>query len=154
MLRKFFQVLYRSDIQKTGASQKIPASRRRPHVAGIFAHRKRKFLNIRSPGWRCLKTKVCRIRVDGRKLRFSNTMTSCLRSRLATIRRRYIWTQIFFKYGGKSLRFENTRLHMDGQILLENATCGSRHVCEDGALYDLIQALIKTNNVILHLVDL
>ena len=95
MLRKFFQVLYRSDIQKTGASQKIPASRRRPHVAGIFAHRKRKFLNIRSLGWRCLKTKVCRIRVDGRKLRFSNTMTSCLRSRLATIRRRYIWTQIF-----------------------------------------------------------
>ena len=49
---------------------------------------------------------IHRIRVDGQKPWFSNTMTSCLGSRLAlrhahTIRNK----QIFHKYGGRSLRF-------------------------------------------------
>ena len=81
----------------------------RPHVSGVFRAPKRGGFQIRSPGWRVLKTEIHRIRVDGRKRRFSNTMTSCLafkaRSSTHTIRKRYVWMQIFFKYGEKNLRF-------------------------------------------------
>ena len=70
---------------------------------------------VRSPGWRFLKTEI-RIRVDGRKERFSNTMTSitsCLRSK-HTIRKRYVWTKIFLNTEKKISVFENT----------DPATCG------------------------------
>ena len=49
-----------------------------------------------------------RIRVDGRKRRFSNTMTSCLGSRLAFPHIRFenvTCGRRFFKYGEKNLRF-------------------------------------------------
>ena len=49
-----------------------------------------------------------RIRVDGRKRRFSNTMTSCLGSRLAFPHIRFenvTCGRRFLKYGEKNLRF-------------------------------------------------
>ena len=59
----------------------------------------------RSPGWRFLKTEIHRIRVDGQKGRFSNTMTSCLGSRLALPHIRIenaTCTQIFLNMEKKS----------------------------------------------------
>ena len=41
------------------------------------------YFQICSPGWRFLKIEMYRIRVDGRKRRFPNTMTSCPGSRIA-----------------------------------------------------------------------
>ena len=112
---------------------------------------------IHSPGWRVLKTEIYRIRVDGRKRRFSNTLSrvesfengdssySCGRAKMEvfkyddimlrfkgrssahTIRKRYMWTQIFFKIRRKKITvFENTRIRVDGQIRFKNATCGRR----------------------------
>ena len=49
-------------------------------------------------GWRLVKTETYRIRVDGRKRTFLNTMTSCLGSRFSKIRSKkskipgYVWT--------------------------------------------------------------
>ena len=62
----------------------------RPHVAGVFRHRKWRFSNTLS------RVETWRICVDGRKQRFSNTMTSCLGSRLALL---HIWFErrSFFK---------------------------------------------------------
>ena len=118
------------------------------HVAGYFRKR-RYFFGIRlpsvdtlpafsgtengglqkhSPGWRLLKTEMSRSCV--RKWGFSNTMTSYLGSSLAQIP--HIHSKMltcggrFFKDGGKSLRFRNTRLRVDGQIPLENTTCERR----------------------------
>ena len=68
----------------------------RPHVTGVFGHRKRRFSNTLSRVE--IKTEIHRIRVDGRKQRFSNTMRSYLGSRLAL-----------------------------PHIRLENATCGRRY---------------------------
>ena len=112
----------------------------RPHVSGVFWHWKRRFSNTLS------RVETYRIRVDGRKQRFSNTMTSCLGSRLAlrhnydskdadlfkyggkslrfqkypatygrsnTIRKRYVWTQVFLNTEKKISVFENTRLRAD-----------------------------------------
>ena len=53
----------------------------RPHVDGVFGHRKRKF-RIRSLDWRFLKTPVYRIRVGRGKRWFLNTMTSDIGSSL------------------------------------------------------------------------
>ena len=72
-----------------------------PHVTGVFGHRKRRFSNtVLQSGEFWKWSLIYRIRVDGRKRRFSNTMTSCLyrfkaRSSAYTIRKRYVWTQIF-----------------------------------------------------------
>ena len=52
-------------------------------------------------------------------------MMSCLAS-AHTIRKRYVWTQIFLNTEKKTFVFENTRLRVDGQIRLNNATCGRR----------------------------
>ena len=61
-----------------------------------------------------MKTEIHRIRVGGRKRRFSNTMTSCLGLRLALPHIRFenaTCGRRFFKYGEKiSVKFENTRL--------------------------------------------
>ena len=123
--------------------------RPRPRVAGYFRKRRHFSPNtatahtypafsgtenggfqIRSPGSRFLKTEIHRIRVDRRKQRFSNTMTSCLASVLArplilfenaTRGRRF-----FLNTEKKISVFENIRLRVDGQIRFENATCGRR----------------------------
>ena len=63
---------------------------------------------VRSPGWRFLKTEIHRIRRDWRKRRFSNTIMSCLSSRLALPHIRFenaTCVRIFFKYGGKKCPF-------------------------------------------------
>ena len=85
----------------------------------------------RSPEWRFLKTLASRLRVDGRKPRFSNTMmpksinhislitsiTHALWGMLSyfhclafsfgrAIRVRYVWMRIFLKTGEKNLRFQ------------------------------------------------
>ena len=41
-----------------------------------------------------------------------------------TIRKRYVWTQIFLSTEEKVSVCENTRLRVDGQIRFESATCG------------------------------
>ena len=48
----------------------------RPHVSGENGHRKRIFFQKRSPRWRFLQTMASRLRVDGRKRRFSTTTMS------------------------------------------------------------------------------
>ena len=48
------------------------------------------------------------------------------RSSAHTIRKRYVWTQIFLSTEKKSSVFENTRLRVDGQIRFKNATYGHR----------------------------
>ena len=71
----------------------------RPYVTGIFGH-----FQIRSPGWRVLKAEIHRIRVDGRK--HDDVMPSFTEARFSahTIRKRYVWTQIFLNTE-KNLRF-------------------------------------------------
>ena len=52
-------------------------------------------------------------RTKGQKRRFSNTMTSCLGfSSAHTIRKRFVWTQIFLNTKEKTFVFENTRLYV------------------------------------------
>ena len=53
------------------------------HTYLAFSGTENEGFQVRSPGWRVLKTEIHRIRVDERKRRFSNTITSCLGSRLA-----------------------------------------------------------------------
>ena len=48
----------------------------RPQVSGENGHRKRIFFQKRSPRWRFLQTLASRLRVDGRKRRFSTTIMS------------------------------------------------------------------------------
>ena len=48
----------------------------RPQVSGENGHRKRIFFQKRSPRWRFLQTLASRLRVDGRKRRFSTTTMS------------------------------------------------------------------------------
>ena len=77
----------------------------RPHLAenGGF--------QIRSPGWRFLKTEIYHIPVDGQKRRFSNTMTSCLGSRLALPHIRFenaACGRRFFEHGGNEVTFSKT----------------------------------------------
>ena len=48
------------------------------------------------------------------------------RSSPHTIRKGYVWPQIFWKNAKKNTVFENTRLRVDGQIRFKNATCGRR----------------------------
>ena len=71
-----------------------------------------------------------RIRVDERKRRFSNTMTSCLGSRLALPHIRFknatYGRRFFLNTEENVFVFYNTRLRVDGQIRFENATCGRR----------------------------
>ena len=55
-------------------------------------------------GWRILKTEMYRIRVDGRKQRFSNTMMSCLPFRTYDSKTLRVDAG-FFKYRKKKLRF-------------------------------------------------
>ena len=43
-----------------------------------------------------------------------------------TIRKRYLWTQIFLNAEKKISVFKNTRLRADGQIRFKNAVCGRR----------------------------
>ena len=119
--------------------------RPRPHVAGNFPKRRcfspnegtvhtqpafsgteNQGFQIRSPEWRLLKTVTYRLRVDGRKRRFSNTMTSCLGSRLALWHNYDSEVADLFNMEEKVSVFENTRLRVDGQIRFENATCGRR----------------------------
>ena len=80
-----------------------------PHVTGVFGTENGGF-QIRSPVWRVLKTEIHLIRVDGRKRRFSNTMTSCPGSGLARLHIRFenakCGRRFFFKYGEKTLRFQ------------------------------------------------
>ena len=58
---------------------------------------------MRSPGWTVFKTEIHCVRVGGRKRRFSiydDVMPRFkARSSAHTVRKRYVWTQIFFKYG-------------------------------------------------------
>ena len=74
-----------------------------------------------------------RICVGERKRRFSfsNTMTSCLDSRLALPHIRFenaTCGRRFFILNTEEevCVFENTQLRVDGQIRFENATCGRR----------------------------
>ena len=73
-----------------------------------------------SPRWRFSKAEMYRISVDGRKPKFSNTMTSCLGSELALTHIQFenAWCgHRFFKIRRKKLSvFENTRLRVDNQI--------------------------------------
>ena len=70
--------------------------------------------------------------IGHRKRRFSNTMTSCLGSRLALPHIRFenvtcgVWTQLVLKTEDKVSVFENTRLRVNGQKWFENATFGRR----------------------------
>ena len=48
------------------------------------------------------------------------------RSSAHTIRKRYVWTQMFLNTEKKTSVFENTRLRVNGQIRFKNATCGRR----------------------------
>ena len=41
-----------------------------------------------------------------------------------SIRKRYVWTQMFLNTEKKTSVFENTRLRVDSQIRFNNATCG------------------------------
>ena len=43
-----------------------------------------------------------------------------------TIRKRYVWMQIFLNTKEKPSIFENTRLRVDGEIRFKNPTCGRR----------------------------
>ena len=43
-----------------------------------------------------------------------------------TIRKHYVWMQIFVNTEEKTSVFENTGLGVDGQIRFKNATCGRR----------------------------
>ena len=52
--------------------------------------------------------------MDGRKRRFSNTMTSCLGSRLALPHMRFERRRFFLNTEEKFSVFENTRLRVDG----------------------------------------
>ena len=73
-----------------------------------FSGTKNGGFQIRSPGWRFLKTEIHRIRMDWRKRRFSNTIMSCLSSRLALSYIRFenaTCVRILFKYGGKKCPF-------------------------------------------------
>ena len=80
----------------------------RPHVSGVFGHRKRRFSNTLSrvkifengdSSYSCGQAKTEVLEYDDVMPSFS------ARSSAHTIRKRYAWTQIFFKYGEKNLRF-------------------------------------------------
>ena len=49
------------------------------------------------------------------------------RSSAHTIRKRYVWTQIFLNTEKKISVFENTRLRVDSQIRFKIAMCGRRY---------------------------
>ena len=124
--------------------------RPRPHVVGYFGKRRLFSPNtatvhtypafsgienggfqIRTPGWRVLKTKIHRFHVDGRKRRFSNAMTSCPGSRLALPHIRfengYVWTEIFLiRRKKKPSIFENTRLRKKDDLLRSLFKRGSK----------------------------
>ena len=70
----------------------------RPHVTGVFGHRKRRFSNtLSTPGWRLWKMETYHIR--------------------------YVWMQFFLKkYGENNLRFQNTRQTISGLKRFENKT--------------------------------
>ena len=62
----------------------------RPHVNGVFGHKYGGFWK-RSPDCRFLKTEIYRIRVDGRKLRFSNTLYDDVKVRVQWFSRAYAY---------------------------------------------------------------
>ena len=102
----------------------------RPHVAGVIGQRKRRFSNTffsveifengdlsYSCGRGRAKTEV--FKYDDVMPRFQ------ARSSAHMIRKRYV-SKISWNVEEKVSVFENTRLRVDGQIRLENATCGCR----------------------------
>ena len=116
--------------------------RPRPQVAGYFGKRRLLSPNtatvhtypafsgtenggfqIRSPGWRVLKTEIHCIRVDGRKQGLSNTMTPCLSSKL-------VLPRIWFENATCGRRFFEIRrkkpLRFRKYPATLNATCGRR----------------------------
>jgi len=101
----------------------------RPHVSGENGHRNPCFLK-RCPEWRFLKTLASRLRVGGRKRKFSNMMMSYIIILLLALRMlcegcygisivsafsggrakkfpvRYVWTWIFSDTEEKNIRFQ------------------------------------------------
>ena len=81
----------------------------RSHVTGVFGHRKRTFSNTLSRvkifengdlSYSCERAKT-------RVFKYGDVMPRFqARSSAHTIRKRYVWTQILFKYGEKNLRFQ------------------------------------------------
>ena len=105
--------------------------RPRPHVAGYF--RKRRLFSPNTARYRpheifkngdssysCGRVKTEFFKYDDVMPRFKT------RSSAHTIRKRYVWMQLFLNTEKKSSIFENTRLCVDGQIRFKNATCGRR----------------------------
>ena len=101
----------------------------RPHVSGVFRHRKQRFSNTLSSvesfengdsSHSCGRAKTEAFKYDDVMPRFK------ARSSAHTIRKRYVWTQIFLNTEKRTSVFENTRLRMDGEIRFKNATCGRR----------------------------
>ena len=116
-------------ISKTKESTKTPSTRSRVlwktktffyeyvQTYPAFSGTKNGGFKIRSPGWRVLKTEIHCICVDGRKRRLSNTMTSCLGSRVAFPHIRFknvmCGRRLFLIRRKKIFVFENTRLRVD-----------------------------------------
>ena len=101
----------------------------RPHVTGVFGHRKRRFSNTLSRveifengdvSYSCGRAKTQVFKYDDVMPRFRACSSS------HTIGKRCVWTQIFLNAEKKISVFENTRLRVDGQIRFKNATCGRR----------------------------
>ena len=102
----------------------------RPHVTGVFGHQKRRFSNTLSraktfengdASYSCGRAKTDVFKYDDVMPMFK------ARSSAHTIRKRYVWTQIFLNTEKNTSVFENTRLRVDGQIRFKNATCGRRY---------------------------
>ena len=94
----------------------------RPHVTGVFGHRKRRFLNTLSrveifengdSSYSCGRAKTEVFKYDDVMPRFK------ARSSAHTIRKRYVWTEIFLNTEKKISVFENTQLSVDSQITIQ-----------------------------------
>ena len=110
--------------------------RPRPHVAGYFGKQRLFSPNISTvhtyPVFSGTENGGFQIRSPGGgdfwKRRFIVFVWMCENGGFQirwrhTIRKRYLWTQIFLNTEKKTSVFENTQLRVDGQIRLKNATC-------------------------------
>ena len=91
----------------------------RPHITGVFGHRKRRFSNTLSrvegfengdSSYSCGRAKTEVFKCDDVMPRFK------ARSSAHTIRKRYVWTQIFLNTEENISFVESTRIRVDGQI--------------------------------------
>ena len=98
--------------------------------------------SIRNQRFRAPKTEVSKYALQGGHFENRDSSHSCgraktevfkyddvmprfkARSSAHTIRKRYVWTQIFLNTEKKISVFKNTRLRVDCQIRFINATCG------------------------------